>query len=116
MNKGTARKKVRQILSSRMIAVFLINRIWISSFVSRLEEYASRKLDKRILDPDPKRIYMKRELHHMNSKLEKSVGNSTMASLSTQSPVSQWKLKISLDGWASSLEKGVGTKLSECRL
>ena len=55
VNEGTARKKVRLILSSEMIAVFVIYRIRILIFVSRVEEYVSRKLDQNIVDPDPER-------------------------------------------------------------
>lgn len=105
VNEGTARKKVRLILSSEVIAVFVIYRMRILIFVSRVEEYVSRKLDQNIVDPDPERIYTKRKLHRMNSTSEKSVGDSAMASSSTPSPVSQWKPKIPSDVWGLSLEK-----------
>ena len=103
VNKGTAHKKV--ILSTEMIPVFVLYRIRILIFVSRVEEYVSRKLDQNIVDPDPERIYMKRKLHRMNLTSERSVDDSAMASSSTPSPVSQWKPKIPSDGWELSLEK-----------
>lgn len=87
VNEGTARKQVTLILSSEMIAVFVIFTIKISIFVSRVEKYVSRTLDQNIVDPDAERIDTKRQLYRINSNSERSVGDSAMASSSTPSPV-----------------------------